>query len=228
MPVKVDFYGAVLITRIALATQRTAGTVLRLIAGKGLFIAAMIGLDSFFYLFHAFASRAAISVGNRVIDKLVGCIQLLLIAFLMTLVPVELIVLYIGGNTFFFQPLIVLFTAVASVSCHIIGLLTVVAEVFLEVRNQRFGISRILVKAVRGDKLIVGADLNIVTGLQLPVSHVILFHAHKRCVPVSFAVAVAVGSQRLLLLLVFIQRCRPVLARIAQLLTNLIIYLFVL
>src|SRR5450631_2076335 len=123
----------------------------------------MVRPDSFSYLFHPFAGRAAISVGEWVIDKFVGCIRLLK-AFLMTLVPIELIVLYIGGNLFFFQPLIVLFAAVASVSRHIIGFLPVVADVFLEVRNQRPGIGRILVKAVRGDKLIVGADLNIVTG----------------------------------------------------------------
>jgi hypothetical protein len=44
-----------------------------------------------------------------------GCIGLVLISLLMTLIPVELIVLYIGDNALIFQPLIVLFTAVAGI-----------------------------------------------------------------------------------------------------------------
>ena len=134
------------------------------IAGEGLFIATVIGLDPFFYLFHALSGRAAISVGGRVIDKLIGRIRFVL-TFLMPLVPVKPIMLYIGGNLFFFQPLIVLFTAIASIGRYIIGLLTVVADMFLKVRDHCPGIGRILVQAIGGDKLIVGADLYIITRL---------------------------------------------------------------
>src|SRR6266851_2004130 len=161
MPVEVDFDGAVLIIRIALVTQRTAGTVLRLVASECLFIATVVGFDPFSYLFHAFACRAAIPVGDRVIDKFVGCIRLL-IAFLMPLVPVELLVLYIGGNPFVFQPLIVLFAAVSGIGCHVIGFLPVVAQVLLEMRDQGLGIGRVLMKTIRGDKLVVGADLDVI------------------------------------------------------------------
>ena len=151
------------IIRITLPTQRTAGAGLGSVAGEGLFIATLVGLDPLVYLFHAFTSRAPIPVGGWVINKLIGTIRLLP-SFLMPLVPVELIVFYIGGNTFCFQPLIVLFTAIASISRYIIGFLTVVTDMFLKVRDQCPGIGRILVKAVRGDKLIVGADLNIIAG----------------------------------------------------------------
>src|SRR2546430_16063576 len=100
--------------RITIGPQRAAGTQFRLVTYEHFLIATLVGLDSFSYLFHAFASRAPIAFGVRVIDKLVGCIRLLK-AFLMTLVPVELIVLYIGGNLFFFHPLIVLFPALTNV-----------------------------------------------------------------------------------------------------------------
>ena len=141
MPVEVDLNSAVLIIRVALATQRTAGTVFGLVAADQLWKATVVGLDPFSCLFHAFACRTTIAIGERVIDKLVGCIGLL-IPLLMTLVPVERIVLYIGGNAFVFQPLIVLFAAIAGIGCDVGRFLPKGFYMLLQMRDQCFGIGR--------------------------------------------------------------------------------------
>ena len=164
MPVEIDFDRAVFIIGTTLATQRTAGAVPGSVAGEGLFVTTVIRLDPLVYLFHPFAGRTAIAVGDGVIDKLISSIRLAL-PFPMPLVPVELIVLYIGSNSFFFQPLIVLLTPIAGISRYIVGFPTVVADMSLQVRDQCSGIGRVLVKTVRGDKLIVGADLYIIAWL---------------------------------------------------------------
>ena len=106
MPVEVDFNSPVPMIWIALATQRASATVFRLVASEQLFEATVIGFDPFCYLFHAFACRTPIAIGERVIDKFVGCVELLVSLF-MPLIPIELIMLYIGGNSFVLQPLIV-------------------------------------------------------------------------------------------------------------------------
>src|SRR5579872_1703603 len=164
MPVEVDFNNAVRIIRVALATQRTARTVLRLVATDQLWEAAVVGLDPFSCLFHAFACRTTIAMGEGVIDKFVGCIGLL-VPFLMRLIPVEVIVLYIGGNTFVFQPLVVLFAAVAGIGCDIGRLLLKGFYMLLQMRDQCFGIGLIGMQAVGGNKLVVGADLYVIAWL---------------------------------------------------------------
>jgi hypothetical protein len=50
----------------------------------------------------------------------------------MILLTIKLMMLYISGNAFIFQPLIVLLAAVSCVSCHIIGFLPVVLYMLLE------------------------------------------------------------------------------------------------
>ena len=162
MPVEVDLDSAVLIIWSALTTQRTVGTVLRLVAGKGLLVAALVGFDPFSYLFHAFACRAPIPIGDWVIDKFVGPIGLLLISLLMTLVPVELIVLYIGGNALILQPLVILFAAITSIGRDIGRLLFKGFYVLLQMWDQCSGIGRIGMKAVGGNELVVGTDLHVI------------------------------------------------------------------
>ena len=44
------------------------------------------------------------------------------------------------------------------------------------------------------DKLAACCHIDIVSGLELPVSHVVLFHVHKSCVGVCFAVAVPIST----------------------------------
>jgi hypothetical protein len=74
--------------------------------------------------------------------------------------------------------------------------------------------------AVRKNVLPVSADLHLIAGLELPVSHVILLHPHKRRIRVGLAVTVPILPQYLLLLLLFIHCCRPMLPRIGQLLAH--------
>src|ERR1700761_6298710 len=164
MPVEVDFDRSISKIRIALATQRTSAAVLGLGAGEQLFEAAVIGLDPFFYLFHAFACRTAIAICKRVIDKFVDCIRFLF-SFLVPLIPVELVMLYIGSNPFVLQPLIVLFTAITRIRCDIGRLLLKGFYMLLQMGDQRSGIGRVGMQTVRGDKLVVSADLYIISRL---------------------------------------------------------------
>ena len=47
---------------------------------------------------------------------------------------------------------------------------------------------------VADDELLRGRHIHIVSGLELPVSHVILFHVHKRGVMIRFAITVPISA----------------------------------
>ena len=59
-------------------------------------------------------------------------------------------------------------------------------------RDEATCIGRPLVYTVAEDKLIFGADLYIVTRLELAVSHMIFFHPHERSIFVGLTVAIPI------------------------------------
>jgi len=66
------------------------------------------------------------------------------------------------------------------------------------------------------NKLVLGGDLRIVSGLELSVLHVILLHPHKSSIYIGFAVR-ATLCQNLFLLLVFIKILFKIIPDVVQL-----------
>jgi len=72
------------------------------------------------------------------------------------------------------------------------------------------GVTGTLVEGIVQDELSVGTDLRVVSGLELPVSHVVLLHPHERGVGVCLGVAVA-PVENLSLGFIFLQLFGPCL-----------------
>ena len=66
------------------------------------------------------------------------------------------------------------------------------------------GIRRVREECKIGDELVFGADLKVVTGFRLPVTHGILLHSHKSGVLVRLGIGIPL-LQRIQMTVVFLQ-----------------------
>src|SRR5690606_3479891 len=135
---------------------------------------------------------------------------------------VEVIVLDITGDAFPFQPAVVLLAAVSRIGGDI-GRLAVIADMLLQVRDERGGVGCALVDAVGSDILVIGADLYIVGRFELAVSHVVLLHPHEGGIRIGLAIALAAFAKDLLLPGIALKSVGPPVFRIVQLLLHFLV-----
>ena len=94
-----------------------------------------------------------------------------------------------------FKPAVVLFAFVTGIHHNAADILSFV--VFLELlhkRNQRMHVISVRRNVAPDDKIAACCHIDIVSRLELPVSHVVLFHVHKGCVMVRFAEAIPISA----------------------------------
>src|SRR5690554_6632371 len=72
----------------------------------------------------------------------------------------------------------------------------------------------VLVQSIVNNKLVFRADLYIITGLELPVLHMVLLHSHKSCIGIGLAIAASV-AKKFLLLLVLLQVWNKIFINVA-------------
>src|SRR5690349_14707504 len=140
---------------------------------------------------------------------------------------IKLVVFYISGNAFVFQPLIVLFAAVTGISGNTGWLLFIGVDMILKMCYERTGICGLLMYGIGGDELIISTNLNIIAGLELTIAHVIFLHPHEGGILIGFAVTAPVLPNNLFLLFILFQLVWPVLLGIIQFLFNAWLNFFV-
>src|SRR5690606_11926143 len=170
---------------------------------------------------HGFPAGAVIQIPFRIIGQLIHGIGLLA-PDVPVLVTVEVIVLDITGDAFPFQPAVVLLAAVSRIGGDI-GRLAVIADMLLQVRDERGGVGCALVDAVGSDILVIGADLYIVGRFELAVSHVVLLHPHEGGIRIGLAIALAAFAKDLLLPGIAFKGAGPPVFRIVQLLLHFLV-----
>ncbi len=116
------------------------------------------------YILHGFTRRAVIKVFILIINKFVGGIRLFA-AQPAVLLTIEQIVLYKTGNMFVFHPPVILFATIAGICCNIVRLSVLAFDMLLNMGNEGTGIRCILMNAIRGDVLVVGTYLHIISWL---------------------------------------------------------------
>src|SRR5690606_5927929 len=101
--------------------------------------------------------------------------------------------------------------------------LAIVADMLLQVRDERGGVGCALVDAVRSDILVIGADLHIVGRFELAVSHVVLLHPHEGGIRIGLAIAPAALTKNPLLPIVAVKCFRPPVLRLVRLLLHFLV-----
>ena len=122
----------------------------------------------------------------------------------------EIVVLYEGFNAMPEGVQVVLLTSVSGVTDRDVRVSAVQGMEVFHVQGIGGGVTGTLVEGIVQDELSVGTDLRVVSGLELPVSHVVLLHPHERGVGVCLGVAVA-PVENLSLGFIFLQLFGPCL-----------------
>ena len=104
------------------------------------------------------------------------------------------VVLDVVAQSAFFKILVVLLAAVTGIGYDVGRIATQLFFYMLQVRNKTCRIGRALMDTETDDKLILGTDLHIVSGLKLPVAHVIFLHPHEGSVRIRLGITVAPGQ----------------------------------
>jgi len=89
----------------------------------------------------------------------------------------------------------------------------------LQERDHGQCIRRVREECKIGDELVLGADLKVVTGLRLPVTHGILLHSHESCVLVRLGIGIPL-LQRVQMTVVFLEFV-PMFFQLLQLFASL-------
>ena len=108
-----------------------------------------------------------------------------------TLLYMEAVVLDVGLHAGLVHEAVVFLGAISRVGNRHRGEMPVTAEEGVEKRYERESVGRIGVQGEVGDELVLGGELQIVSGLGLAVVHRVLFHAHERGVGVGLRHGVA-------------------------------------
>ena len=94
----------------------------------------------------------------------------------------EIIVLYKGFNAISEGIQVVLFASVSGIADRYVRVSAVKGMEIIHMQRIGGGITRTLVDGIVQNELLVGTDLWVISGFKLPISHVVLFHAHESCV----------------------------------------------
>ena len=94
----------------------------------------------------------------------------------------KIVVLYEGFNTMSEGIQIVLLASVPCITDRYVRVYAVKGMEIIHVQRIGGGITRTLMDGIVQNKLPVGTDLGIISGLELSVPHVVLLHAHESSV----------------------------------------------
>lgn len=130
--VVIDLDNPVYFLIMAIRSKRTTGAFVSLVKIQCLHKACSRSPNGRIYIFHWFAWRANTLVIVLVIGKFVSCIRLF-IPYRFILIAVKMAMFYISCNPLFFEPLIILFTAVTCVSSYTGRFLMIVFNKLLQV-----------------------------------------------------------------------------------------------
>ena len=100
----------------------------------------------------------------------------------------EVVVLDIRNHSLGKHVLVVLLTSVSGICDDFTAVQTVFLMEGFQKVDKRSRIRRPLENAVIGDELILGGDLYVVSGFELPVEHGILLHAHECGIRIALGV----------------------------------------
>lgn len=93
------------------------------------------------------------------------------------------------------KPAVVLFALVTGIQDNAANFPSFVAfPKLLHERNQRMHIISVRGNVAPNDKIAACCHIDIVSGLELPVSHMVFLHVHKGCVMIRFAEAVPISA----------------------------------
>src|SRR5699024_1459266 len=146
------------------------------------------------------------------IGRVKGVLLIFLFLFLTVLVVCN------QWNTFpnFHDVFIILFTSITRVRNNIPRKLKILIFNLIQKRNQCTCICRIRKDIISKCVLPFSRKLYIITRLQLAISHMIVFHSHKRSVMIRLRVTVAL-SEDFHILLIFLFACQKVFESLAVL-----------
>src|SRR5690606_22434622 len=120
-------------------------------------------------------------------------------------------------------PAVVLLTAVSRIGGDI-GRLAVIADMLLQVRDERGGVGCALMDAVGIDILVIGADLHIVGRFELAVFHGVFLHPHEGGSRIGLAVGASALPMELFLLGISFRRDGRPVFQIVLFQLNYIVY----
>ena len=162
------------------AFQRAALAVTCPVSGDGLYKTVVCRPLYIGESFHSLSHRTIHAVGFFIIIK-VGR-QKRVISEVPFLFLMEIIVLYKGFNAMSESIQVVLFASVSGIADRYVRVSAVKGMEIIHMLRIGGGIIRTLVDGIVQNELLVGTDLWVISGFKLPISHVVLFHAHESCV----------------------------------------------
>ena len=138
-----------------------------------------------------FPGRADEFVFLRIVGHLVGGKGVGFVAGALFLA--EGIVLQVIAYPLLFQIRIILFTPIGTIGDDVLRQAPQLLPDPFQVRHQAARVSRALVHAEANYKLTFRPHLQVIPGLELPILHVIVFHAHESRIDIRLRIAVAAG-----------------------------------
>src|SRR5690606_9222145 len=103
----------------------------------------------------------------------------------------KIIIFYIALYSFFCHHFVILFTSISGICYYLFTLFVVLIFKAVKMILQCSGISRSLMNAVMGDKLVFSTDLCIIGWLKLPIFHMVVFEPHEAGVGICLTITVA-------------------------------------
>ena len=145
---------------------------------------------------------ADVFVLGRIVIPVLG--SEVLLAPTVFLLLVEQVVFDISVRSVLLQVGIILFVPIACIRDHGSREMTDPISQLFQMRDQTIDIICFLVDTEPYHELVLCPDLHVVTGLQLPVQHMVFFHAHEGRIVIGLGIAVAPGQQLFLLFILLL------------------------